>query len=91
MFMVNLDPIKTLMAFYSNVRAGRKVVLGKAEVIRLFTRDTNLIGDSETLFFYGMSKMTVVNEKADFMRYNFIVLVEFCEMIARVAAHKFVD
>ena len=72
-FMVNIDIIKNLMSQYSTSRSGRKPIFGKAEVMKLFTRDSNLsLGDGETTFFYGMSKMTVVNEKNDYARYNYI-------------------
>ena len=65
---------------------------GKAEALKLFTRDSTIgLGDSETTYFYGMSKMTVANEKKNYPKYDTMTLAEFCEMICRIAGYKFAN
>ena len=45
--------------------------------------------EKDCAYFFGMSKMTVVNENEDLKKYDYVVFVEFIEMIARAAEYKF--
>jgi hypothetical protein len=45
--------------------------------------------EKEVGFAYGMSKMTVVNEKANSKQYSNFSLVEFLEFIGRMAMLRF--
>ena len=83
----NIEGIKKLMAFFGE---GIKKWFSKKDALRLFTRESTMgLGDGETTYFYGMSKMTVADEVKDYKKYDNMTLAEFCEMIARVANYKF--
>lgn len=60
------------MAAYSVPgKLGQKPIFLKSEACRLFSRDSGInIGDGDSTYLYGMSKMTVSNESKDFYKYN---------------------
>ena len=65
---------------------------GFRQTLDLFCRMSDLkVTDKNAKFCFGMSKMTVKDEVPQHHDYNRLKLVEFLEMIGRVAYHKFID
>ena len=59
-------------------------------MLDLFIRDSNVsLSEKETIYCFGMSKMTVVKESVTPRQYDKFELVEMCEMICRVADTKY--
>jgi len=45
--------------------------------------------NDEIQYAWGMSKMTIINEKKNYIQYNSLVLVEFLEFLGRIAESRF--
>lgn len=83
----NFEGIKGLIEHYY---APRKLYMNKKDCLSLFMKDSNvLLGEKETTYAYGMSKMTVEKESKTPRLYEKIEVPEMCEMICRVADMKF--
>ena len=58
--MTNKEGIKRLMAYYN---FARKNYFSKSDALNMVTKHSSAgLGDKETTYCYGMSKMTVTNE-----------------------------
>lgn len=56
----------------------------------MICKDSGLnYGEPEVKYCYGMSKMTIVNEKASFKQYQVMREVEFFEFLVRLANQKY--
>lgn len=68
----------------------RKQYLTLKDIIHMICRDSGLnIGEPEVKYCYGMSKMTLVNEKGGYKQYQTIKEAEFMEFLVRLAHYKF--
>jgi hypothetical protein len=86
----NLDGITKVYVAYSLAeKVGSKAMFTKLSAIKLFVKDVSLTTEHEVTRLFGLSKMTIPNEVKDAMKYHFLTLAEFCEMLARVADLKF--
>ena len=61
------------------------------QAIRIFTKSSVSLSEQQTIFCFGMSKMTIVDEfkMSEKVGYQVMNFVEFLEMICRVANSKF--
>ena len=86
---VNMDGLEKLQKHYLT---GKKKSMTRKDAIALMTKDTPVgMNERDTLYCYGMSKMTIIDEKNQSKRYNKLELVEFAEFIGRVADLKYKD
>jgi hypothetical protein len=64
--------------------------LNLEDCIALCTKDSQLnISEKDLAFCHGMSKMTVINESANYKAYQGMQFVEFLEFVGRIAHIKF--
>ena len=64
--------------------------MAKKDAIALMVSDTKVsMYDKDAIHCYGMSKMTVIDEKEHSRKYEKVLFCEFCEYIARVADLKY--
>ena len=70
----------------------KKKYMTKKDAIKLVTKDSNVaISDRDAIYCYGMSKMTVEHEVKESKKYDRLELVEFAEMVGRIADIKYKD
>ena len=64
--------------------------MAKKDAYALMVSDTKVnLYDKDAIHCYGMSKMTVIDEKSQSKKYEKVEFSEFCEYIARVADLKY--
>jgi len=85
----NLSNIKELMKAYNEPR---KKTFDFSDAHRMFLNDIAckpVFKNDEIAYCWGLSKMTVVNEKKNYITYNSLVLVEFLEFLGRLAETRY--
>lgn len=79
----NQEAIKKLLKTYIEPPA---TFITKQGLVKMFIRDCGVpISEVELITCVGMCKMTVVNETMDYKRYRNLRVVEFYELLGRVA------
>ena len=86
---VNMEGLALVQKHY---HTAKRKYMTKKDAIALMTKDTPVgMNERDTLYCYGMSKMTIIDEKNQSKKYNRLELVEFAEFIGRVADLKYKD
>ena len=68
----------------------RQKFLTLKELITLISKDSGLnISETDIKYCYGMSKMTIVDEKQNFKTYFKVQLAEFMEFLVRLAYSRY--
>ena len=87
-FEANLSSIANIYKQYTMKRGFHIKFMNYRDVQDWFIYQAQLpFTDQDVSFFYGMSKMTVANEKKDKQQYDTLLFVELLEMIARSSIH----
>ena len=88
-FLANLDLIRTIYkTYWTNLRS----FMNMADALKFMMHDSHLqMQEKDSIYCYGMCKMSVNNEVENHKQYFILKFVEFIELIGRIAEFKFMS